>query len=421
VKLNTRPWTIVGVLPDGFDGTMPLFAPAVYEAVESAQRMGRPVGDRRESWYAVYGRLAPGATIEQAHAEISALGERATRAHPDTDADVTLRAQLESKARMRDASVAVALAALLLGLPIIIGCANVTGLLIGHAETRRREIAIQLALGASRGRVIRQWLRQTAALAVIAVGVALVIAVWLLSIVPALLPALPGLFHIEFHIDGRIAALSAGIGLVVTFLAGVVPAWSASRTDVMTLAQSVSPLDRRRTWLRNGLVVGQVAVSFVLVLLASVFGLSLINAERTDPGLPASSMAFAAVAPGAYGYQGAAVGAFYDDLLDRARQQPGIDAAALVSHVPLNSLYGGGARQGVDIPGVTPPPGQKQLAIVRNIVSRGPPSSSTRPSRARTSPAATRPAARSTSSTRRPARANPRRSSAWRVTPAICG
>jgi putative ABC transport system permease protein len=371
VKLNTRPWTIVGVLPDGFDGTMPLFAPAVYEAVESSVRMGRTAGERTESWYAVYGRLAPGETVAQAHAEIAALGERAKHAYPDTDGDVALKAQFESKARLRDASVAVVLAALLLALPIIIGCANVTGLLIGHAETRRREIAIQLALGASRGRIIRDWLRQTAVLAALAVGVALIVAVWLLSIVPALLPALPGLFHIEFHIDGRIAALSAGIGLVVTFIAGVLPAWSASRTDVMTLAQSVSPLDRRRTWLRNGLVVGQVAVSFLLVLLASVFGLSLINAERTDSGLPASSMAFAAVAPGAYGYQGPAAAAFYNDLVDRARHQPGIDAAALVSHVPLNSLYGGGARQGVDLPGVTPPPGQKFVTIPRNIVSSG--------------------------------------------------
>lgn len=371
VKLNTRPWTIVGVLPEGFDGTMPLFSPAVYEAVESSTRVGRSAGARTESWYAVYGRLAPGATLAQAHAEIAALGERAKRAHPDTDGDVALRAQFESQARLRGASVAVILAALLLSLPIVIGCANVTGLLIGHAETRRREIAIQLALGASRGHVIRQWLRQTAALAAVAVGVALLIAVWLLSIVPALLPSLPGLFHVEFSIDGRIAALSAAIGLAVTFLAGIVPAWSASRTDVMTLAQRVSPLDRRRTWPRNGLVIGQVAVSFGLVLLASVFGLSLINAERTDPGLPASSMAFAAVAPGAYGYQGSAVAAFYDDLVERARRQPGIDAAALVSHVPLNSLYGGGARQGVAIPGVVPPPGQTLLTIPRNIVSSG--------------------------------------------------
>ena len=371
VKLNTKPWTIVGVLPEGFDGTMPLFAPAVYQAVETSIHQGRRAGERTEPWFAVYGRLAPGATIAAAHAEIAALGERAGRDHPDTDQQLHLNALLESEARVRDASLAVILAVLLLSLPLVIGCANVTGLLIGHAESRRREVAIQLSLGASRGRLIRDWLAQTAALAALAIVVSLLLAAWLLTLVPALLPTLPGLFHIEFHIDTRIALMSVAIGLVVTFAAGLLPALAASRTDVATLVQSMAPVNRRRTWLRNALVVGQVAVSFLLVLMAAIFSRSLINAERTDPGLPASSMAFAAVAPGAYGYDGGKGVVFYDDLLTRARQQPGVDAAALVSHVPLNNIYGGGAQQGVNVPGITPKPGQTMLKVTRNIVSSG--------------------------------------------------
>jgi len=371
VTLNTRPWTIVGVLPEGFDGTQPLFAPAVYQAVETAIQFGRKAGERTEPWYALYGRLAPGATIEQARAEVTGLADRIRKDQPATDADLTLNAQFEHKVRMRDLSVAVTLGVILLSLPLVIGCANVTGLLIGHAESRRREVAIQLSLGASRGHLIRQWLLQTATLSVLAIVVSLLLAAWLLTLVPALLPSLPGLFHIEFHLDARIVALSGLLGVLVTFAAGLLPALSASRTDVATLAQSVSPLDRRRNWLRNALVVGQVAVSFLLVLLATLFGVSLINAERSDTGLPASSMAFAAVSPGAFGYDGPKGGAFYDELVDRARQQRSIDAAALVSHVPLNSLYGGGAQQGVMIPGVDPPPGQTMLKVSRNIVSSG--------------------------------------------------
>lgn len=371
VKLNTKPWTIVGVLPEGFEGTMPLFAPAVYSTVETSIQLGRKAGERTETWYAVYGRLAPGATIEQARAEVTGLATRLSKDHPDTDADLKLNAQFERQARMRDVSVAVALAVILLSLPLVIGCANVTGLLIGHAESRRREVAIQLSLGASRAQLIRQWLTQTAALAALAIVASLLLAAWLLKLVPALLPSLPGLFHFEFQLDARIVGLSFLIGIAVTFAAGLLPALSASRTDVATLAQSVSPVDRRRNWLRNALVVGQVAVSFLLVLLATLFGVSLLNAERSDPGLPASSMAFAAVSPGAFGYDGAKGAVFYDDLVDRARQQSGIDAAALVSHVPLNSLYGGGAQQGVVIPGVQPPPGQTMLKVSRNIVSSG--------------------------------------------------
>ena len=371
VTLNTRPWTVVGVLPEGFDGTQPLFAPAVYQAVETAIQFGRKAGERTEPWYALYGRLAPGATIEQARVEVTGLADRIRKDHLATDADITLNTQFEHRVRVRDLSVAVALGVILLSLPLIIGCANVTGLLIGHAESRRREVAIQLSLGASRGQLIRQWLMQTAALSALAIVVSLLLATWLLTLVPALLPSLPGLFHFDFHLDARIVGLSFLIGIVVTFAAGLLPALSASRTDVATLAQSASPLDRRRNWLRNALVVGQVAVSFLLVLLATLFGVSLVNAERSDTGLPASSMAFAAVSPGAFGYDGAKGAVFYDELVDRARQQRSIDAAALVSHVPLNSLYGGGAQQGVMIPGVDPAPGQTMLKVSRNIVSSG--------------------------------------------------
>jgi predicted permease len=119
------------------------------------------------------------------------------------------------------------------------------------------------------------------------------------------------------------------------------------------------------------LVTGQVAVSFLLVLLSTLFGVSLLNAQNQDSVLPATALAFADLSPGAFGYDAAHVQLFYGALLERARNRAGVDAAAFARHVPLNSIYGGGATQGVSIPGVEPPKGQSSLAIRQNVVSPG--------------------------------------------------
>lgn len=372
IKLNTKPWTIVGVLPQGFAGTQPLFAPAVWMTTDAAVRNGRTAGLRTERWYSVFGRLAPGVSIADAKAEIAALGQRIAHDHPDTNLNVAFAADFEKDVRVKDFSVAIALAIVLVSLPLIIGCANVAGLLLGHGESRRKEVAIRLSLGASRRQLMRQLLSETAALSALAVGASLLVAAWLLRLAPALLPPLPMSFNLDFRIDARIAAISAAIGVAATLLSGLVPALVASRSDLATLIKSTGSLSGKRgDRMRSMLVTGQVAVSFLLVLLSALFGISLLNAKSQNSVLPATSLAFAALSPGAFGYDAAHAQLFYAELLDRARHRAGIDAAAFVRHVPLNSLYGGGATQSVAIPGIEPPKGQSALSIRQNIVSPG--------------------------------------------------
>lgn len=372
VRLNTRPWTIVGVLPEGFAGTQPLFAPAVWMTTDAAVRNGRKLGTRTERWYSVFGRLASGASIEAARAEIAGIGQRLAHDHPDTNLSVKLTADFEKNVRVRDFSVAIAVAIVLVSLPLIIGCANVAGLLLGHGESRRKEMAIRLSLGAARGQLVRQLLLETSVLSALALTASLLVAAWLLRLAPALLPPLPISFNLDFRIDARIGAISAAIGVAATLMAGLVPALVATRSDLATLIKSSSSLSGKRgDRLRSVLVTGQVAMSFVLVLLSALFGTSLINAKNQNSVLPASSLAFAALSPGAFGYDAAHVQLFYEALVERARERPAIGAAALVRHVPLNSLYGGGATQSVVIPGVEPPNGQSSLAIRQNVVSPG--------------------------------------------------
>lgn len=372
IKLNTKPWTIVGVLPEGFAGTQPLFAPAVWMTTDAARRNGRALGTRTERWYSTFARLAPGATIEQARAELVALGQRMAHDHPDTDLTTTLTADFEKNVRVKGFSVAIALAIVLVSLPLIIGCANVAGLLLGHGESRRKEVAIRLSLGASRRQLVRQLLSETAALSALAVGASLLIATWLLRLAPALLPPLPVSFNLDFRIDARIAAISIAIGVAATLLSGLVPALVATRADLATLIKGGGSLSGKRgDRLRSVLVTGQVAVSFLLVLLSSLFGISLLNAQNQNTVLPRSALAFAALSPGAFGYDAPHVQLFYGELLERARHRAGIDAAAFVRHVPLNSLYGGDAMQGVAIPGIEPPKGQSSLSIRQNVVTPG--------------------------------------------------
>jgi predicted permease len=372
VWLNKRPWTVVGIMPRGFAGTQPLFAPAVWMPVEMGMRQGRSRDARTDRWYSVYARVADGATIDEATAEVAAIGQRMAHDHPDTDQGLHLRATYETTARRGDLAVAITLAICLLSLPLVIGCANVAGLLLGHAESRRREVAIRLSLGASRWQLVRQLLAETALWSVLAIGVALVIAAWLVRLAPALMPPFPVAFNLDFRIDARIAAVSAAIGLAATLLAGLAPALVASRADLTTLAKGTPALSGRRGHrLRSTLVVGQVAVSFLLVLLAVLFGASLVNAEHTDTGLPKASMAFMSLSPTAFGYDRPHAMAFYDEVVDRARHRPGIEAAAYARHIPLNALYGGGLMQGIAIPGVAPPPGQTVLEIRQNVVSPG--------------------------------------------------
>ena len=179
-------------------------------------------------------------------------------------------------------------------------------------------------------------------------------------------------FNLDFRIDARIAAISIAIGIAATVLAGLVPALVATRSDLSTLIKGTGSLSGRRgDRLRSVLVTGQVAVSFLLVLLSTLFGVSLLNAQNQDSVLPATALAFADLSPGAFGYDAAHVQLFYGALLERARNRAGVDAAAFARHVPLNSIYGGGATQGVSIPGVEPPKGQSSLAIRQNVVSPG--------------------------------------------------
>ncbi|TAK13416.1 MAG: FtsX-like permease family protein, partial [Acidobacteria bacterium] len=198
---------------------------------------------------------------------------------------------------------------------------------------------------------------------------------WILRVLPALIPPLPIEVNLDFRVDLRVGLATSAVALAATMLAGIAPAFTATRADLSSVLKAATPgaatSGRRRGGVRQVLVVAQLAVMFLLVEMAALFGLSLQNAARTDTGFAPGAMAFADLAPGAAGLNRAQAADAYQSLIDRVRALPNVDAAAYARHVPLNSIYGGGAAERVVIPGHVPPPGATAFDIRQNVVSPG--------------------------------------------------
>ena len=198
--------------------------------------------------------------------------------------------------------------------------------------------------------------------------------VWLLKMVPSLIPAMPLTFNFDFRLDARvmIGTLVAAVAAVPVF--GLLPALLASRPDVVPLLKGAGTDTGRRVrhlTPRNVLTVGQIAVSLALLVSSALLGRSFLNQRHIDPGFVPRPMVFSTMAPGAVGYDSARTREFYRSLLERLSATPGVERATMVRHLPLNSLFGGGAAAEVGIPGRPAPAGAEPLRFRFNIVETG--------------------------------------------------
>jgi predicted permease len=373
IRLNTRAWTIAGVLPAGFGGTQPLVPTAIWVPVDAAIAQGRTPGGRDSRHFATFGRLRAGASLSDANAELGILAGAIAEQHPASNAGRTFKADFEGAAKRRGMGALLALVLGVSSLPLLIACGNVTGLLFGRAEERRREMAVRLSLGASRRRLVRQLVGETAVLSLLAVGASLLLAFWIVRGLPSLIPPLPLVVNLDFRIDARSAIATTLVAVAAAMAAGIAPAFTATRVDLNSVLKAASPgtPGKRRRNPRHALVVAQIAVMFLLVETAALFSLSLRHAANVDTGFAKGAMAFADIAPGAAGLNRAESAAFFETLLNRVRALPNVDAAAYARHVPLNSIYGSGGVEHVRVPGHEPPPGAVGFDVRQNVVSPG--------------------------------------------------
>jgi len=337
ITLSGNPYTVVGVAPAGFrnpvQGPKPpeLWYPIAFNFAQSV---------RRSDYLSVVGRLKADSTIEQARAELSGIAARLAAEYPSTNAGwgvtvVPLHERVVGNVRQ---SLWVLMG--VVGFLLLIACANVANLLLARAAARRQEIAVRTALGARRGRIIRQFLTESLLLALAGGGLGLLLAAWGVELLVALSPGnIPRLE--EVGLDARVLAftlvLSAATGLVF----GLLPALSASKGDLSgSLKEGGSrgaTTGRGARRLRSSLIVSEIAITVVLLAGAGLMVRSFMAVQSVDPGFsPERVLTFDFALPAAKYKDEPQIAAFYEQLASRAATLPGVERAALVSALPLS-------------------------------------------------------------------------------------
>jgi predicted permease len=376
ITLNGHPFTVAGVAEDGFQGTSvlspDLFVPM--NMIETA--MPRTSGaslltGRSAVWLVMGARLRPGISIRQAQAELEVLGAALEREFPTENRGKRLRVLASSPIPGQSGPVGGFMALLMgiVGLVLVIACANVAGVMIARATARRREIAVRMAIGASRARVIGQLLTETTMLFALGGVAGLVLARVMTTLLVSLLPTLPVPLDVSLGLDGRAIAFTLTLSFAAALLSGLVPALQASKTNVVPALKDEGPGGGRQR-ARHAFVVAQVALSLLLVVVAGLLVRALSQATSLDPGFDPRSVELASIDFSLGGYTEATGRVFARELLARVRRLPGVQSATLSRMLPLgNSRMGLGP---VTVPGAAPPPGGRWSPEVEwNIVEPG--------------------------------------------------
>lgn len=353
LRMNNEEFTIVGVLPSSFRGLDELFVPDIWVPLGAAPGAQRSRTGRDTRTMHVIGRLRETATLEQAQAQLDALSVHLVTADSGSNVNRKIVIRFEESERRRRL-MPMALALLIIpSFVLLIACANVAGLLIGRAGARGSEVAVRIALGAGRRRLVRQFLTESAILALAAGALGLVMGYWMIRLLPALIPALPMRLGLDFRMDSRVVLFTLGVVLIAVPVFGLAPALFSSKPEIVPLLKG-GALDRgrfRRFTFRNVLTVGQIAGSLVLLMASGLLVRSFLNSSRIDLGFVQKPMILSTIAPGVVGYNQPNSAEFLRQVVERLSALPSVESATIARHMPLNGLFGGGARQTVRIPG----------------------------------------------------------------------
>ncbi len=342
IKLNGLDYTIVGVTPKGFSGTEVVFTPDIFVpiAMEPLIEPGYDWLDRRSNQnLCVIGRLNPGVTLPQAEAGLNAIASELAREYPKDNGGMRLELTESGLFGSMLRGAVHGFAAVLMGvagLVLLIACVNLASLLLARATDRRKETAIRLALGAARGRLIRQLLTETLVLSILGGAAGLLLAFWLTKLFgawqpPVDVPVLPAL-----AVDTRVMLFAFLASLAAGILFGLAPALQSTRTNLAPALKNEAVADRlRRFSLRDLLVGGQVALSVVLVIGSVLVVRSLQRVLDLHLGFEPRHAASVSFDTSLQGYQETTGREFQRRLLQKVRAMPGIQAAGTVSGLPL--------------------------------------------------------------------------------------
>ncbi len=378
VTINDRPFTVVGVAPEGFAGLHVMIATDVWVPlmmVGTAFPYRVDLGGRIDPWLHLVGRLAPGVSTSQAQVAVNVMAANLRDEYPElnrgksfTLVEVDRNRLGTGSSEQVDRFMMVLMA--VVGLVLLIACLNVANLHLARATGRHQEMALRLALGASGGRVVRQLLTESVVLALVAGLAGLALSQWAVDLLPLLFPAGEMQLEPDLSPDGRVLTFTAALSVLTGVLFGMAPALHALRPGPFAALREQARLPGRPTTgarILGGLVTAQVAVSLLLLVGSGLFVRSLQNTLAVDPGFDLRDGLVVPVNLG-FGNYGEAEGRrFFGELAERIESLPGVRSVGYASAVPLGQVHG---HHDVEIEGYQPAP-DEWMVFKRNLVGPG--------------------------------------------------
>ncbi|HEV2616875.1 MAG TPA: ABC transporter permease [Candidatus Acidoferrales bacterium] len=381
IQINKHPFTVIGIAPPLFQGTQTgvradLWIPVMMIQQFLTQENKKTVSenlltDRSQPWMMAVGRRKPGLTHAQAQADLSNLYAQIAKEYPDSHRGSTMatlypmwRAPWGANYYLR---VILFLLMAISGVVLLLACANVANLLLVRSVSRRREMAIRLSIGATRWRLVRQLLSESLILAFCGGGVAMLLTLWTSGMFGDFIPPSNIPVVMNYHADSAVLYATLGISLLTGIVFGILPALrSSSLQPVMALKEESGSASggRRRARLSSALVVGQIAMSLLLLICAGLFTRSFRAKQKFNPGFNPQGVLLETYDLGAMSYQRDAGFQFDRQLLAKLNAIPGAQSAALAGWVPLSMQI---SRTNVDAEGYVPQPHESMSIDIADV------------------------------------------------------
>ncbi len=360
ILLNGHRLTVVGVTARQFAGTTvgsptDVWLPLTMQATAMPQMSRGVLHNRNAGWIEIFGRLKRNVSLVEARNELQIIAARLAAAYPDSNEHRSVDVIPSFGMDPDDRAALGKFFGLLIGsvgILLLIACSNVANLLLSRADARRREIAVRLALGAGRGRLVRQLLTEALLLSLLASALGLLLAPWAANLMLAFRQPLYALHNVDTTPDSQVLAFALLVAIVTGVLFSLAPALQSSKADLVVALKDNTSGAGRRSRLRSVLVSSQVALSLILLIVAGVTVRRMQSIVSQNPGFATSHILMMSISPGIQGYSVAQGERLYEEVLARIGRLPGIQSASLAATVPPEDWSG---RVSIFYEGQAPP------------------------------------------------------------------